>query len=199
MDRASLVIPDGVPVAWLQRKLGVSCAGVYRGYQAVEALCSAAAGTGQPVGFFGSTESVLAALIAQLSGRHPNLSVKFCRSPPLFSSLDIKVDSDLVKEINTRNLRYLFVGLGCPKQEIWIDKYADELNCSLLGVGAAFDWLAGTTSKPPGWMEQSGLAWLYRLIQHPRKMWYRYLVYNTKFIFASAQLLIRLRLTKDAM
>lgn len=193
MDRATLVVPDGMPVAWLQRQLGQSQADVFRGYQALNLLCASAIAANQPVGLFGSTEGVLDALATRLRKQHAGLLVGFVHAPPQFTSLDFKPDPNLVAEINSRNLRYLFVGLGCPKQEIWIDRCAGELNCALLGVGAAFDWLAGTTRKPPGWMEKSGLAWLYRLIQNPRKMAYRYVIYNSKFIVAAFKLLINRR------
>lgn len=190
MNCADLVFPDGAPIAWMQRRHGFAHARVFRGYQAVEALCAAASVAHQPVGFFGSTDAVLDALVKQLEGRFPGLKVDFALAPSQFSTSEIELDSSLVQEINAKNLRYLFVGLGCPKQEVWIDTYADSLNCSLLGVGAAFDWLAGTTRKPPGWMERFGLAWLYRLIQSPGKMWHRYLIYNSKFIFQAAKLLL---------
>jgi N-acetylglucosaminyldiphosphoundecaprenol N-acetyl-beta-D-mannosaminyltransferase len=193
MDRASLVVPDGVPIAWLQRKLGYTQAEVLRGYEALNMLCAEAITANQPIGLFGSTEAVLDALSARLRERHSGLLIGFVHAPPHFTNLHFKPDPSLVAEINSRNLRYLFVGLGCPKQEIWIDRYAGELNCTLLGVGAAFDWLAGTTRKPPGWMEKSGLAWLYRLFQNPRKLAHRYLIYNTKFLIAAMKLLVTRR------
>jgi len=196
MDRATLVVPDGVPVAWLQRKLGHSQADVLRGYQAMSSLCAAAAAANVPIGLFGSTEAVLEALSSRLRQQHPGLLVNFIHSPPHFSNSCFEIDPNLVREINSRNLRYLFVGLGCPKQELWIDKYAGELNCTLLGVGAAFDWLAGTTRKPPEWMEKSGLAWLYRLIQNPRKMAHRYVIYNSRFIVSAIKLLIDRRFSR---
>jgi len=190
MDRAQMVFPDGAPIAWLQRRMGYSQSHVLRGYEAVEILCADAAANNDRIGLYGSTDFVLDALVMQLSYRFPGLQIEFVTSPRQFSVSEIALEKSLVSEINAKNLRYLFVGLGCPKQEIWIDRYADELNCSLLGVGAAFDWLAGTTSKPPGWMEKAGLAWLFRLIQNPGGMWHRYLIYNSKFIFQSLKLLI---------
>jgi N-acetylglucosaminyldiphosphoundecaprenol N-acetyl-beta-D-mannosaminyltransferase len=185
MDRATLVVPDGVPIAWLQRMLGCKGAEVLRGYEAMDLLCAKAAATGEPIGLLGSTETVLTALSKQLERRHPGLQIGFVHSPPFLSTQDIELDSSLVQEITTRKLRYLFVGLGCPKQEIWIDRYSSALNCTLLGVGAAFDWLAGTTPKPPTWMERSGLGWLYRLMLDPRRMWRRYFVYNTRFLISA--------------
>lgn len=189
MDRATMILPDGVPIAWLQRRLGCEIAKVLRGYEAVEALCSAAAATGEPVGFYGSSKTVLDALVEQLQRRYVGLNVTFAFAPPEFPTSKIQVDAHLVQTINSHNLRCLFVGLGCPKQEIWIDHYSRQLNCALFGVGAAFDWLAGTTRKPPNMIENTGLAWLFRLVQNPRRLWRRYLVYNSKFLIYAIKLL----------
>jgi N-acetylglucosaminyldiphosphoundecaprenol N-acetyl-beta-D-mannosaminyltransferase len=193
MNDASMIFPDGVPIAWLQRRLGHRNAGVLRGYEAMDALCADASADRQPVGLLGSTPDVLNALTRQLKSRFEGLKIDFVHAPPKFSIGDIALDRGLVDEINAHQLRCLFVGLGCPKQEIWIDTYRNALNCPLLGVGAAFDWLAGTTRRPPRWMETAGLAWLFRLFQDPGRMWHRYLVYNSKFIFESSRLLISSR------
>ncbi len=188
MASADFVIPDGVPVAWLQRWLGEGSADVFRGYEAVEMLCSLAASSGRAVGFLGSTDKVLQGMTEQLKQRHADLNIDYLYSPPLLGE-EIDPDPELVEQINSKNLACLFVGLGCPKQEKWVAAYGSHLNCNLLAVGAAFDWLAGTTAKPPAWMEQRGLAWLFRLAQNPRRMWYRYLIYNSKFVLKSAKLL----------
>lgn len=196
MDDADLIMPDGVPLVWMQRRMGHPEAQVLRGYEALESVCAEAAGAGKPIGFLGSTRAVLDSLKANLSLRNPGLQISFSYAPPEFTS-EAKVSSDLVETINSHSLFCLFVGLGCPKQEKWIHAYAPRLNCSLLGVGAAFDWLAGTTSKPPGWMEKSGLGWLFRLWQDPKRMWRRYLIYNTKFVLKSVVLLTRNLLRKN--
>jgi len=190
MASANLLIPDGVPLAWLQRRLGHANSAVLRGYEAVRLLCAEAAASGKSVGFLGSTDEVLDAMAANLRHAYPGLEVALQYSPPI-SSEALVLDRAFMERINSQELFCLFVGLGCPKQEKWVARHAPELNCSLLAVGAAFGWLAGTTRKPPAWMERSGLGWLFRLVQNPRKMWHRYLVYNTRFIISSAVLLGR--------
>lgn len=189
MAAADFVMPDGVPVAWLQRRLGHRRADVLRGYEAVTTLCAQAASLGKSVGFLGSTEVVLKELSKHLKQRHQGLEVSYLYAPPLIRD-KIEVNSSLVKSINSYDLDCLFVGLGCPKQEKWIARYGPELNCSVLAVGAAFDWISGRTNKPPGWIENIGFAWLFRLMQDPRRMWPRYLIYNSEFVIKSVKLLL---------
>ena len=188
MVSADMVFADGVPVAWLQRRTGTADAGVLRGYEALEMICGEAARSGEKIGFFGSTENVLSRLSDNLRQKFPSLKIGFVHSPgPVGES--IRPEPDLISQINAENLHALFIGLGCPRQEKWVATYAPHLNCNLLAVGAAFDWLAGTTRKPPDWMEKAGLAWFFRLMENPAKMWRRYMIYNTKFVLASLKLL----------
>lgn len=189
MKAAGFIIPDGVPIAWLQHRLGYNDADVLRGYEAVNVLCAQAASLGKSVGFLGSTEVVLKELSKHLKQRHQGLEVSYLYAPPLIRD-KIEVNSSLVKSINSYDLDCLFVGLGCPKQEKWIARYGPELNCSVLAVGAAFDWISGGTNKPPGWIENIGFAWLFRLMQDPRRMWPRYLIYNSEFVIKSVKLLL---------
>ena len=189
MASADIVFADGVPEAWLQRKLGARDADVLRGYEAVELVCRQAADTDAAIGFLGSTDVVLRKLTANLEQKHKGLSINYIHSPGQISEV-IEIDSDLVEQINAKQLYCLFIGLGCPKQEKWVSRYGPHLNCNLLAVGAAFDWLAGTSGKPPGWMENAGLAWFFRLAQSPGKMWRRYLIYNTKFVALATKLLL---------
>lgn len=158
-------------------------------------ICRHAEENNQGIGLIGSTPEVMAELVKSLKSRFKALTVGYHLSPPYSPGELISPKEDL-DAINASGITWLFTGLGCPKQEKWVYRYKGELNCKILSVGAAFDWWAGTTGKPPDWMENMGLAWLYRLIQNPRKMWSRYLIYNTKFLMKTAQLLLsRSRLT----
>lgn len=189
MSMADFVFPDGAPIAWLQRRLGHKDADMMRGEWSVELLCEKAAEQGLSLGFFGATEDVVSALVKSLSCQFPGISIDYTYAPGVIGNPP-GFDPELAESINTQQLDALFIGLGCPKQEKWATLYAPHLNCSLLAVGAAFDWLAGTTKKPPAWMERAGLAWLFRLIQNPSKMFHRYLIYNSKFIYQAAKLLL---------
>lgn len=189
MDEADWVFADGVPVAWLQRRLSGLGNRVVRGYEMMLAICEEASRNKLRVGLFGSSVQTLDSLQRELESRFPGLQLTFKSSPPFTIGDLVSTEAEL-QAINVAELDWLFVGLGCPKQEKWIHRYAPHLDCSLLGVGAAFDWLAGTVPKPPRWMEKSGLGWLYRLLHNPGRMWRRYLIYNTKFLVAVTRLLI---------
>lgn len=188
MDSANWVFADGVPVAWLQSKLTGKKAEVIRGYEILLTVCKRAARTGEKVGFLGSTEKVMNGLVSHLSERFEGLNVVYQYCPPYMKNELISTQEEL-QSINSSQVNWLFVGLGCPKQEKWIARYKGQLNCHILGVGAAFDWLSGQVSMPPHWMESSGLGWFYRLIKNPQKMWRRYIIYNTKFLFRVIRML----------
>ncbi len=145
------------------------------------AVCERAARKGDKVGFLGSTDEVMKSLVSNLCERFEGLNVVYQYCPP-FMKDQLTSTQEEIQSIKDSKVKWLFVGLGCPKQEKWIANYKDELNCNILGVGAAFDWLSGLEKMPPHWMESSGLGWLYRLINNPLKMWRRYFIYNSKFL-----------------
>lgn len=188
MDKADWVFADGVPVAWLQRRLSGSVAKVIRGYEIMLAVCDRAARNGEKVGFMGSTPNVMKQLVSNLSERFEGLPVAYQYCPLFMHGELVSTEAEL-QALKESEIKWLFVGLGCPKQEKWIAKYRNELDCNILGVGAAFDWLSGVAGKPPEWMEQYALAWLYRLLHNPSKLWHRYLIYNTKFAISAFKLL----------
>ena len=181
MDNADIVFADGVPIAWLQSQLTDKDAKVVRGYEIMLTVCEKAAKNGEKVGFYGSTPEVIKSLIDNLCIQFDDLKIAYQMCPPFEEGEVVSPVEDL-QAINESEITWLFVGLGCPKQEKWIDKYNSELRCNVLGVGAAFDWLSGLTNKPPKWMEKYALAWIYRLFQDPAGMWHRYMKYNTKFM-----------------
>ena len=189
MDNAGRVFADGVPVAWLQSRLSGKDAKVIRGYEIMLAACDRAAKTGEKVGFMGSTPEVMKQLVSKLSERFEGLPMAYQYCPPFMQGELVSSLADL-QAIRDSQIKWLFLGLGCPKQEKWIAKYQHELECHVLGVGAAFDWLSEAVSKPPDWMERFALGWLYRLLSNPSKMWHRYLIYNTKFILKTSRLLL---------
>ncbi|MFC1688120.1 WecB/TagA/CpsF family glycosyltransferase [Pseudomonadota bacterium] len=189
MDDADFVFADGVPVSWLQKKITGADAQTVRGYQLMQAICRHAVKNNQAIGLIGSTPEVMATLVGKLSETFEGLSIGYHHSPP-YSPGELQTSEEVLNSIRTSGITWLFAGFGCPKQEKWVNHFKNEVNCKILAVGAAFDWLAGTTKKPPDWMENIGLAWLYRLLQDPGKMWSRYLVYNTKFIVSTAWLLL---------
>jgi N-acetylglucosaminyldiphosphoundecaprenol N-acetyl-beta-D-mannosaminyltransferase len=193
VNRADLVTPDGMPLVWGLRLLGVPDATRVYGPDLTPFVCARAADRGIRVGFFGGTPEVLESLVQRMQRLFPSLHVAYRRSPP-FRSLSPDEDRAMVEEIRRSGARIVFVGLGTPKQELWMASHRDQLGAVLLGVGAAFDFLAGTKRQAPTWMRAAGLEWFFRLCQEPRRLWRRYLYGNPRFIAMFGVQVIRERL-----
>jgi len=134
-----------------------------------------------PVYFYGGSSETIVRLKKFMGKRFPSLQA-FYESPPLLSEQPA-VDSDVVSRIRASGSRIVFVGLGCPKQEFWMAAYTPHLPALLIGVGAVFDFLAGTCPRAPVWMQKLGLEWLHRLATQPRKTWRRYATTNPVFVW----------------
>lgn len=192
VNGAELVTSDGVPLVWGLRALGASHASRVYGPELMPRLCEHAAREGIPVGFHGGTPDVQEALVAGLVRRCPGLDVRFSHAPP-FAPLPAQPDPDLVETIRASGTRLLFVGLGCPKQERFMALYRSALPCVQVGVGAAFDFLAGRKAQAPRLLQEAGLEWLFRLACEPRRLARRYLRHNPRFVALFARQLWRER------
>jgi N-acetylglucosaminyldiphosphoundecaprenol N-acetyl-beta-D-mannosaminyltransferase len=189
---ADMATPDGAPIAWMLRRLGFIDQPRISGPELMLALLPHCRDTGVPVYFYGSTEPTLAALTARLTERFPGLQIAGSESPP-FRELTIEEDAETVERINASDAGILFVGLGCPKQERWMAAHRGRVNAVMIGVGAAFDFHAGTQRRAPLWMQRYGLEWLHRLASEPSRLWRRYLVTNGLFIIGVALQLTGIR------
>ena len=176
------VTPDGMSLVWALRSLGVPGATRVYGPSLLEVLCARAEAEGLPVGLHGGAPEVLDALAAELRRRHPRLRIPYAVSPP-FRAQDASEEAAAREAIRASGARILFVGLGCPKQERWMAAQRDALPCVQVGVGAAFDFVAGAKPQAPAWMQGAGLEWLFRLVSEPRRLWRRYLVGNARFAY----------------
>jgi N-acetylglucosaminyldiphosphoundecaprenol N-acetyl-beta-D-mannosaminyltransferase len=116
-------------------------------------------------------------------------------SPP-YRELTQEEDQEYIETINNSGVQILFVGLGCPKQEIWMANHKGKVNSTMGGVGAGFDFLSGTKKEAPSWGQEVGLEWLFRLMLEPKRLWKRYLFYNPRFLWNFAKQLIHSRLGK---
>jgi N-acetylglucosaminyldiphosphoundecaprenol N-acetyl-beta-D-mannosaminyltransferase len=193
MQGADLVTPDGMPLVWALRLLGAAEATRVYGPDLTLSVCAWAAANGVAVGFYGSTTTVVERLTANLERRFPALQIGYQQSPP-FRRLTEKERDTEIRAIRESGVRILFVGLGCPKQERWMAERRDELDVVMLGVGAAFGYLAGTLRRPPAWMQRAGLEWLFRLLIEPRRLWRRYLRNNPRFALRFARQYVSYRL-----
>jgi len=185
VNEADLVVPDGMPLVWCMRLKGVEGQGRVYGPQLTLRVLDRAASEGIAVGLLGGEVEVLEALKARLMERFQGLKVVFTHSPP-FRPLSAEEEKCIVEGVRSSGARLLFIGLGCPRQERWMAEHLGRVPAVMLGVGAAFDFLAGHKRQAPRWMQGAGLEWLFRLIQEPRRLWRRYLVQNPRFIALNA-------------
>jgi N-acetylglucosaminyldiphosphoundecaprenol N-acetyl-beta-D-mannosaminyltransferase len=182
VNSAERVTPDGMPLVWALRAMGAPAAGRVYGPDLMPEICARAEARGMAVGLYGGRPEIPEKLRARLLERHPRLRIPFAWSPP-FRAVEPHEDARIVEAIEAAGVEVLFVGLGCPKQERWMAEHRERLSCAMVGVGAAFDFLSGAKAQAPGWMQRAGLEWLFRLVHEPRRLWRRYLLGNTRFLF----------------
>lgn len=182
VNGAALVVPDGKPLAWWMKAFGEKDANQVRGPDLFLSVCSKASQNDISIGLYGGTQDTLSKLQEFLNRQLPTLNIACAISPP-FCELTQDEQTEFLKTINESGVKILFLGLGCPKQERWMAKNEDKINAVMIGVGAAFDFYAGTKNIAPSWMMMLGLEWLYRLISEPGRLWKRYLMNNPRFIF----------------
>jgi len=188
INGSDMATPDGAPVAWMLRRQGFAGQPRISGPDLMWALCERAAAEGMPIYCYGSTEATLALLESRLRAAFPMLKMTM-ESPP-FRALGAEEDAAAVARIHASGAGLVFVGLGCPKQERWMAEHRGRVNAVMIGVGAAFDFHAGTVQRAPAWMRDNGLEWLHRLLSEPRRLWKRYLVTNTLFIVGALRQLL---------
>ena len=181
MLSADMICPDGMPIAWMQRLKGHKAAGRCCGPDVMDEVFRRSVEAGQRHFFYGSTQDVLSAMIANVEGRYQGVKVCGHYSPP-FRVLSAEEDAMVIAMLDQSGADYLWVGLGCPKQQLWMHEHKQRITVPvMLGVGAAFDFFAGTKSRAPVWMQKRGLEWLFRLCSEPKRLWKRYTVYNALF------------------
>ncbi len=190
MREAALVTSDGMPLVWMLRALGIRGARrVYGPDLKRRWCCRLRQEAGVPVGFYGGSEATLGRLMEVVTERFPALRVAYAQAPP-FRPLTEPEDLRVTDAIRAAGVRILFVGLGSPKQDRWMHAHQGRVGAVMLGVGAAFDFLAGTKPQAPRWMQRAGLEWAFRLASEPRRLWRRYLRQNPRFaMLALAQVL----------
>ena len=190
VNAADMVVTDGMPLVWMQKRLGKQEGGRVRANDLMTQLCESAARENIKVGFYGGRQEVIDAILERAKRELPNLQIAYAFSPP-FRPLTAEEDAAVVGEIKTSGAQILFMGLGCPKQENWMAAHRGRVPAVMLGVGASFDFYAGNVKESPQWLQNIGLEWLYRLAQEPRRLWYRYLILNPRFMWQAAKQLVR--------
>jgi N-acetylglucosaminyldiphosphoundecaprenol N-acetyl-beta-D-mannosaminyltransferase len=184
LARADMVTADGMPLVWLQRRQGYPQAERVYGPDIMRAVCEKTADQNVRHFLYGGLQGVAEQLAHQLQGAYPGLQIAGLYSPPIEEISDTP-NSAVIERLNNANAQIIWVGLGSPKQDLWMALYRPFLNAPLLiGVGAAFDFIARTKPQAPLWMRRNGLEWLFRLSHEPGRLWRRYLIYNSRFIWS---------------
>lgn len=182
LNRSGLTTEDGMPLVWWCQRSGYSDAGRVCGSDLLLAMCERSPRRGHRHYFYGGSPRVVVTLVERLVQRFPGLIVAGYQSPPFRPLTPEEVAAD-VQAINETRPDFVWVGLGFPKQDKWMVQHLGKVQAAaLLGVGAAFDFVAGTKPRAPLWMQRSGLEWLFRLSTEPRRLAGRYLVYNAIFV-----------------
>ena len=179
VDRAALVVADGQPIVWCAPWLGQSLPERVTGVDLVDAICERAARLGKRVFLQGATKDIVAKLAQRLRERHPNLNVDFADG--YFAMDEAEERAERIRAVRAD---ILFVGMGVPRQENFIEEQWDRLGVGMaIGVGGSFDVLAGLRARAPAWVQKLGMEWFYRLIQEPRRLLMRYLITNSQFVW----------------
>jgi N-acetylglucosaminyldiphosphoundecaprenol N-acetyl-beta-D-mannosaminyltransferase len=192
LNHLDLVVPDGQPVRWALNALhraGLT-ERVY-GPDLMLDVCARAAEQRLPIYLYGSRAETLNALGRHLTSCCPGLIVAGTQ-PSRFRRLSPDERRQTIEAIQRSGAAILFVGLGCPRQEVWAYEYQEALDIPLVAVGAAFDFHAGNLKRAPAPLQRVGLEWLYRLAQEPRRLWRRYLLLNPSYLVLLALQALRL-------
>ncbi len=183
LNSADLVVPDGMPLVWLSRLRGRGLKRRVYGPELMLRFCGESTHKGYRHFLYGGAAGVPEKLAETLASRFPGVEVAGTYSPP-FRPLTEEEDAQIVASIRQAAPDVLWVGLSTPKQERWMYAHRERLNVPVLvGVGAAFDINSGRTRQAPRWMREHGVEWFFRLLQEPRRLWRRYLLGGSQFLF----------------
>ncbi|MBD1813379.1 WecB/TagA/CpsF family glycosyltransferase [Microcoleus sp. FACHB-DQ6] len=183
INHIDLVLPDGQPVRWALNWLyHTELPDRVCGPNAMLQICERAAEEGLPIYLYGSQASVLEALSRNLCQRFPKLIIAGTQ-PSKFRQVSPQEKQEIAQQIRNSGAAITFVGLGCPRQEVWAYEYRDDLSMPLIAVGAAYDFHAGNLAKSPDFLSKIGLEWLFRMMKEPRRLWQRYVFLNPLYIW----------------
>jgi N-acetylglucosaminyldiphosphoundecaprenol N-acetyl-beta-D-mannosaminyltransferase len=174
INRSDLAIADGMPLVWASKLSGERLPERVTGVELVEQCCALAAREGYSVFLLGGEDGVAEAAGKILAERHAGLKVVGAYSPPVgpFSDEENRKMVDMIREAQPD---MLFVAFGAPKQDMWIAQHRDQISVPLaVGVGGVFNFVTGRVQRAPGWMQKSGMEWLFRVLQEPQRLWRRY-------------------------
>jgi len=191
---SDLVTADGLPVVWVSRLMGRPLKARVTGMDLMEKLIPLASERGYRVYFLGAKPDALARLMKRYKKEYPSLQIAGSAD----GYWSARQEPEVVRKIHDARPDLLFLGISSPRKELFLDRHIQELEVPFsMGVGGAFDVIAGVTRRAPGWMQDAGLEWFWRIMQEPVRMSKRYLVDGIRFALATIQELLAARQKKD--
>jgi N-acetylglucosaminyldiphosphoundecaprenol N-acetyl-beta-D-mannosaminyltransferase len=190
LHNADLVTPDGMPLVWMVQLLGRYMQDRVAGMDIMQAVCKQAPDQGVSVFYLGSEQGILDKMRVRLAKEHPQLQVAGMLPLP-FRPLTPDEEDEVIKTIHASGAGIVFVSLGCPKQEFWMGRHKNRIEAVMVGIGGVFPIYAGIYKQAPVFIQESGLEWLYRLIQEPRRLWKRYTSTIPPFVWLAVKQLLR--------
>jgi len=182
LNEASINVADGASVAWVGRRVGMrTMTSPVRGMTWMMELMADGVAWGARHYLYGGTPETLAALERELPNLVPGVQIVGAESPP-FRTLRSEEEGALLDRLDEATPNYVWVGLGTPKQDAFVEQWTHRVSAVLVPVGAAFDFAAGTKREAPKWLHGTGCEWIYRLMSEPRRLWRRYLFGNAIFV-----------------
>lgn len=183
LQKSKILLPDGISIVLAIRLLTGKKIGKIAGEDLFKLELEGMEQKGGRVFFLGSSEATLAKIVDRAKREYPNVTVA-TYSPPYKSEFTAEDNLQMVEAVNAFKPDVLFIGMTAPKQEKWAAAHFDQLEAThVCSIGAVFDFYAGTVKRAPLWMIAIGMEWFYRLVREPRRMWKRYLIGNTLFIY----------------
>lgn len=181
VNSADLVTSDGMPLVWALRAFGISEATRVYGPDLMTSVCGAVAKQSLPIALYGGSPDHLDALRTNLLKRFPGLNIVHAYAPP-YRKLSVEEDDAVIRAINSSGAIITFVALGCPKQERWMLDHKGRVRSVMVGVGAAFDFYSGRVEQAPALWQRFGFEWLFRLTREPKRLLWRYVKHNPRFL-----------------
>ncbi|MBP8793109.1 MAG: WecB/TagA/CpsF family glycosyltransferase [Lutibacter sp.] len=183
LTTSDVLLPDGTSIVLAAKLLAHKNIQKIAGWDIHQHLLEQANAKAQKVFYLGASENTLQLIKRRISQEFPAIKVA-SYSPPFKTTFTQQENEAMIAQVNAFAPAILFVGMTAPKQEKWVHAHKNELNATVIcSIGAVFDFYAGTIQRAPHWMIRIGLEWLYRLVKEPKRMWKRYLIGNTQFIY----------------
>ncbi len=195
IDNADLVTPDGMPLVVASRKILGKSSDRVAGMDLLPDLLNEANKNKFSIFLYGGTNEMLNLAKEFILNKYPNIQNLSCYSPP-FRPLTFVEEKSMVELINKENPNLVFAVLGCPKQEKWMSSMKGKINCCMVGIGGALPVMLGMQRRAPQWMQKYSLEWLFRFIQDPKRLFKRYFVTNSIFLYLITIELIKLKILK---